>query len=545
MRTTRRRLLQGGAAIGLGSLAVSIVPDLARAGRLLAPGRPLDLSSGTVVAVFNAGSGSQELGIRSLPGLTPGGPQAICARADGSLAILDTMNRRVAIVQGSAITSTAPLPGTLDPIDIREVGGDLVVLDPASEQLLQMSATGITRTAIPHGRRSRVARLAPGRVPGTVGVIEEDAASSDYQLNAGPDQAPAANGTFSDGGSGSISVQYPATTPADRRTATVRVNAAPSFVVSTGNPLGSVVPLGADRAGLVYLLITELINTSDGGGLDVDVTVRRYRPDGTFLAMARVPVRGRWSQPRSAVATALNGDAFAIVPEQTRTTILRLNWSTTVTSLTARTRLVPENVGLAAALTTIPNTRAQATAKAQSFYNYQWTATAEMISRACGDSLLPSYITGAGTYFEIPYCWGAFDEPGAYVLRINAPYNYTLGDAHGVVGVSWRGCTAGADCSGFIQQCWGIGPPKQDTETLLEWVTNAPGQSQNVGGTLYPGDMWRLPNTHVRLHYSYPGDGTGDYMYESSIDWGERVWFAFRPWADYPNYLWCLGNFLS
>lgn len=125
----------------------------------------------------------------------------------------------------------------------------------------------------------------------------------------------------------------------------------------------------------------------------------------------------------------------------------------------------------------------------------------------------------------------------------HSPYNYTLGDTNGTG--NWRGCTAGADCSGFIQQCWGIGGDKLGTETLLEWVTNSPGQTQDVGGTLSPGDMWRLPYSHVRLHHSYPGDGTGDYMYEASISWGERVWWAFRPWSQYTNYLWCLGNFLS
>ena len=58
-------------------------------------------------------------------------------------------------------------------------------------------------------------------------------------------------------------------------------------------------------------------------------------------------------------------------------------------------------------------------------------------------------------------------------------------------------------------------------------------------------DMWRLPYQHVRLHYSYPQGGGGDYMYEESISWGERAWFAYRPWSEYPGYLWCLGNFSS
>lgn len=539
---SRRRFIQGGAALGAAAAATAIAPDFARgASGLLSPARALDLSDVTILATFNAGSGPQEIGVRDLAGTPPGGPQALCARRDGSIAVLDTINRRIAVVRGSNIVSTIPIPEAIFPIDIQESAGELIVLDPAGEQLLRVTTAGTRRVAITKDRRSSVSRLSPTGTGGTVGLIDEDAGSSTFQLD-GQTQPSYRRGAFSDGAAGSMAFTYPAATPDTRRSVRVE-RGSTSFGVEVLDPLGSVVPLGTDASGYLYLLVTELVD-SNVGGLDVDLTVRRYAWDGRLAAMARVPVRGRWSQPQSAVSISPSGDALALVPERTRTHIVQLHWGSTIRALRPIRAFLPANFGIANAATPIPNTRAQATAKAQTFYNYQWTATSAMLTRSCGTAGLPSYITGPGTYFEIPYCWGAWDEPGAYVQRINSPYNYHLGDNNGGSG-GWKGCTAGADCSGFIQQCWGIGGSKQNTETLLNWVTNAPGQSQSQGGTLYPGDMWRLPQTHARLHYSYPPDHTGDYMYEASIDWGERVWFAFRPWSQYTNYLWCLGYFLS
>lgn len=549
MPFSRRRILQAGVALGATGVAGALSPELAQAAnRALAPRSSLDLSDGAVIATFDAGSGPQQLGLRNLPGVIPGCSEALCARADGSIAVLDTLNRRIALVRGSSIAATIPLPSSVFPTDVRESGGVLQVLDMAGDQVLIVGGAGVTRVDIPRDRRSRISRLTPAGQPGAVGIVEEDVASSDYVVNPIGPQASASPG-FGDGAGGRVVIGYPAALPARRRNVTV-TTATGRFVVETKHPLGSVIALGTDTTGFLYLLVTELVPSE--GGLDIDLTVRRYQPDGTFIAMARVPVRGGSAQPRTAVTIAANGDAYALVPDRRRTAILRLHWSHNLESLRPTRLPFPPGFGLANAALIIPNTRAQATAKAQTFYNYQWTATQAMLDRTCTASAppypvsqRPSYLTVPGTYFEIPYCFGAFDEPGAFVLRINSPYNYTTGDKECSNPPGWKGCTAGVDCSGFIQQCWGIGPPKQDDTTLLNWVTNSPGQPLNVGGTLYPGDLWRLPGQHVRLHYSYPGDGTGDYMYEASLQWGERVWYAFHGWADYANYLWCLGNFAS
>jgi len=102
--------------------------------------------------------------------------------------------------------------------------------------------------------------------------------------------------------------------------------------------------------------------------------------------------------------------------------------------------------------------------------------------------------------------------------------------------------TSSVDCSGMIQQCWGVGDGvKQDDTMLTNWVTES--NRWDVGATLSPGDMWRLPTEHARMHRAYPGDGTGEWMIEATMDWQNRCYNTFRPWSDYVNYYWNKGNF--
>jgi hypothetical protein len=75
-------------------------------------------------------------------------------------------------------------------------------------------------------------------------------------------------------------------------------------------------------------------------------------------------------------------------------------------------------------------------------------------------------------------------------------------------------------------------------------LTTVSENSQQVGGSLSPGDMWRWPDQHVRLHSSYAG-GTGDNMFEASLSWGQQIYYSYRPFTDYTNYFWDACNFAS
>jgi hypothetical protein len=150
----------------------------------------------------------------------------------------------------------------------------------------------------------------------------------------------------------------------------------------------------------------------------------------------------------------------------------------------------------------------------------------------------PAYINSTpGTYYQVPYCWGGFNDPVDFIYKMNA--GELAGNANAVGG--WKAGTAGPDCSGMIQQCWGITDQKYNDTGLLNWTQDP--QDQSVGGTLGLGDMWRLAGSHVRMHHYYPTGGGGDYIYESTADWGEKCFHPFRPWSDYPGYQWCVGNF--
>lgn len=61
MPVSRRRVLQAGLAVGATGLVSALTPELVKgAGQLAAPVRSLDLSVGTIIGVFDAGSGPQQ-----------------------------------------------------------------------------------------------------------------------------------------------------------------------------------------------------------------------------------------------------------------------------------------------------------------------------------------------------------------------------------------------------------------------------------------------------------------------------------------------------
>lgn len=323
-----------------------------------------------------------------------------------------------------------------------------------------------------------------------------------------------------------------------RRSARVRQGDGTTFEIITTHALGAVVPLGRDAAGRSYFQVSELVPSD--GGLDVDLTLRRFAPDGTAAGVARVPVRGRESSPRRAACFAPNGDAFTLFTESRQVRILQLDWSTGVAPLKPLTAVIELPHFTANAALQIANCRTTAIDIGKQYAHGTWTAVqANLDHHLRSDVAKPQYLVGPGTYYELPYCWGGMHVPQGFINQMND--GNLAGNALTTGG--FKEGTSSVDCSGMIQQCWGVGGlVKQDDTMLLNWVTET--NTQDVGATLYPGDMWRLPGAHVRMHRAYPGDGTGAYMIEATMDWGNKCYNTFRPWSDFTNYWWCKGNFV-
>lgn len=182
-RITRRHLIRSAGALGGTGVISGISPDLVRfTSGLIFGAADRDLSGTHLVARLGAGSGPNDLGVLNRPETMADGPKAIVARRDGSLAILDTLNRRISLVRDGQVVGTQDLANAIYPIDLQESGGHLFVLDPAADQVLEVDGSSVKRHQLPRESRGRASGLSEGRV-GSVSVVEEDFMS--YPLEVG------------------------------------------------------------------------------------------------------------------------------------------------------------------------------------------------------------------------------------------------------------------------------------------------------------------------------------------------------------------------
>jgi hypothetical protein len=541
---TRRGVLKSGAAFAGGGMLTALSPDFVRGVSdllILGQARP-DLTGARLIAKFAAGSGPQELGIQNFALMEPQGPSAIAARGDGSLAILDTVNRRIATVRDGRIHSTISLPGVVYASDLQEAGGKLFVLDSAGNQVFEVSDSVRRSQSLPTAAVGRASGLVDTG-DGDVAVVEEDQAS--YRLASG--RAGLAPG-FAAARGQVINVEYGHPTFARHR-ADVYIGSTRVPVV-TRSFLGSVTVAGTDAAGRTYLLSSELIAGQTGN--EVDLVVRRVERSGSVSALARVPVRNRWFNPARAVTIAPSGQAFAIFPQRDGTLLLELIWEAQLNALAAPFMLdAPKFEAAAAQL--IPTCRQTANNTANNYYSHAWycqqsnynTCTQYICNpppnqNQCAwyTSQRPAYITGLGWYGWLPYNWGGWVTVSGFDADIAA--GKTAGNTSPAKVMS---CPTGVDCSGFIQRCWNINDYKRDDSGLTLFCTNnVILDPNNPPPWMNRSDMYRLQGAHVRMHDQYASGMTGVFTFEAPGNPGRILW-TYYSWAQLNGYQWNIGNF--
>lgn len=81
--------------------------------------------------------------------------------------------------------------------------------------------------------------------------------------------------------------------------------------------------------------------------------------------------------------------------------------------------------------------------------SYSWTCTSSNPAYL-ENWVKPSYVTTAGTYTCMPYCWGGFDDQSGYETKL--ANGYRVGQATSTY--PWNTC--GLDCAGYVSRCWNL-----------------------------------------------------------------------------------------
>lgn len=184
---------------------------------------------------------------------------------------------------------------------------------------------------------------------------------------------------------------------------------------------------------------------------------------------------------------------------------------TTSTDTTAMT-----STDITATAATISRSTIMSNAKA--YHNqFTWTCSSSNLA-ALANWTRPRYISGAGSYTYMPYCWGGFSAPSQYRTGM------TNGGRVGNINTSTAGHvsnTYGVDCSGYVSRCWGL-TSKRSTSTLPNVATKI------TYASLQQGDMIVKAGSHVVLYEKADGNG-GYILYEATkLNSYDRVAYTIR-----------------
>lgn len=314
----------------------------------------------------------------------------------------------------------------------------------------------------------------------------------------------------------------------------------------TGKALADAAEIGIDSQGRRYLLWSEFV------GANPDIVVRafvgRYGTDGRLTGVAELPLAAMDYVPDEYVAITGKGDVRVMVPTRSKIEIRTIpiqavsavnpRTTTDIVSPGALRRMQAEKGRAIGVDTQVrasqdapaprnlapppkqeregralePISRAKVIELAREFLTQQWTLAKNNFEQDGVPSLCdksenqywerPGWVREeriGQTMTRIPYRWGGFDNPAAFVKRLGE--GALAGDVCTCRDSNHNNCifarSTGVDCSGFISRVWGL-VRKYGTSDIREVSTEVKNW-QNDLGALKPGDALNVAGNHVRL----------------------------------------------
>jgi len=525
----------------------------------------------TQVAKLPVGSGPGQVTYESHPtGGVGRGPQAFTVAPDGSIYVLDSMQRRFHVIRaGQREVATVLVPMTEYPLEIQVApDGTIWLLD--TDRVLHVTDDGTLLEAnpLPTGMvATDVFRFGGFGAAPTLwihGYRQLLVNALPLHANVRADLADK-TGASVGGLESSTGKRWVART--DGPTIVFRAVGRPERVVVTPNTFfATAQPIAFDAAGKIHVSVQDAF--SRGGVVTVEETIRRYGPSGELEGVARVPTERFVVSPHRIAEVSGTGTTFVMVPEATALVIYRVELGTTYRTSVARTTASRPSAKMLAkpALYGFPlRARDVALQRAQAMNNTNWNWH-DTYNKFSDGTSRPADVTGTppsqiasateGTpLMGIPYTWGGADTvqfaDGAYSHSDGQPWTswdgadgalnkYYPGDGPLVGKIttdclpgqyySWR-CyptgamsgTAGIDCSGYVYAAAGYS--SADGLKLPTYSLNGTPGSQYAGleaglvDNLQPMNYFvRLDGNHV-FYYEYRyADGNGISTLEATTD---------------------------
>ena len=410
-------------------------------------------------------------------------PELFVHLRDDLFAMIDPLDDRMVIVDGTGRVRGASAPLPFVPASVVETPAALEFVDKASGQRIV-----VPRTVDPAG----------------IGT-----------LTAQPPEPQPAGVRRPERRAGLIAVPF-----GDRGEAVARALA--------GGRLTNATLLGVDSEKRIYVQTSELIRSAPV--IEVKAFVQRFSPQGRLLDAAIIPLAAMDSVPNRTVALNPSGEVSALVPTADRLFLQTLSFvpvsrgklgpqpaapprRTPIDATVEQSSREPLPESPVAAAPLPPTTRAAILSRANDYLAVNWTMRPENFSRAGIDNACvktqhkfwqrPHRFNAASvgkTFAAMPYHWGGDDTPDSF--RTKLADGHLAGSVCTCRDPQFNQCVVGfatgVDCSGFVSRSWGIA--KRGT-TGLGQVAKPIAFNQ-----LRPGDALNRAGHHVRLFVGFkPG----------------------------------------
>ena len=165
----------------------------------------------------------------------------------------------------------------------------------------------------------------------------------------------------------------------------------------------------------------------------------------------------------------INGELFLLHNSEDKTEIIQLtsnsvdfslkecitpiNWSESIkkrqsVSLKRENSLIEGNQSKMQVVTTV--SRASCITRATNYLNFTWSCSSANLNSSLANWIKPHYISGAGSWYSMPYCFGKSDTITSFNNGILSGKN--IGNIN--TGVALTSTTVGMDCTGFVCKTW-------------------------------------------------------------------------------------------
>lgn len=209
--------------------------------------------------------------------------------------------------------------------------------------------------------------------------------------------------------------------------------------------------LGKDAGGRSLVKLFELATETDYTVKTAE-SILLIDENGSVLSQEALPTQ---RLNNSNLTKAVDGKAYHLTAAVDRITVAELDapnaaeqYVSPLAEISEPAAIVEQTNALPTVLGTI--SRVEVLQIADTYHtDFSWTCTAANLA-SLTNWTKPRYVSGAGTYTCMPYCWGKWNSPSEFTTGLSN------GGRVGNISTTFLASTYGVDCSGFVSRCWNL-----------------------------------------------------------------------------------------